>query len=50
MKSINLLDCLVEHIKFISIQVLKGESNEIEIVLDKNNNENIICTEDLSKA
>ena len=46
-KDINLLESLVEHIKFISIQVLEKELNEIKIVSDKNNTEKIICEEEI---
>ena len=47
LKEINLLDSLVEHIKFISIQVLEKELNEIKIVQGENNTEKIICLEDI---
>ena len=47
MKDINLLESLVEHIKDISIQVLEKELNEIQIVQGANNNEKLICKEDI---
>jgi len=47
-KKINLLESLVEHIKIISYGVLEKELNEIKIVPDKNNNEKIICSEEIN--